>query len=115
LSEERWKFALEGASQGVWDWDARKKGLFFSDAWKAIVGHASHEVGSGLKEWLRRIHPDEPAARQAQALRPYPRRTPLYVVEHRMRHKNGHDVWVLNSARWCGARRAAVPCAWSAP
>ena len=69
LSEERWKFALEGASQGVWDWDVRKKGLYFSDAWKAIVGHASHEVGTSLKEWLRRIHPDDLGVAKAKIVR----------------------------------------------
>jgi PAS domain S-box-containing protein len=99
LSEERLKFALEGASQGVWDWDARKKGVYFSDAWKAIVGHASHEVGTSLKEWLRRIHPDDVAAAKAKLFAHIRGATPLYVAEHRMRHKAGHDIWVLNSGK----------------
>jgi len=98
-SEERWKFALEGASQAVWDWDARKKGLFFSDAWKAIVGHAGHEVGSGLREWLRRIHPEDLSHAKAKLFAHLRGTTPLYVAEHRMRHKSGHDVWVLNSGK----------------
>lgn len=99
LSEERWKFALEGASQGVWDWDVRKKGIYFSDAWKAIVGHASHEVGTSLKEWLRRIHPDDLGVAKAKLFAHIRGATPLYVAEHRMRHKDGHDVWVLNSGK----------------
>ncbi len=98
-SEERWKFALEGASQGVWDWDARKKGLFYSDAWKAIVGHAGHEIGSGVKEWLRRIHPEDLALAKAKLFAHLRGKTPLYVAEHRMRHKSGHHVWVLNSGK----------------
>jgi PAS domain S-box-containing protein len=85
-------------SQGVWDW-TRAEGLFFSDAWKAIVGHASHEVGTHLKEWLSRIHPDDLADAKAKLIAHLRGDTPLYVVEHRMRHKNGHDVWVLNSGR----------------
>ncbi|HMC14160.1 MAG TPA: ATP-binding protein [Albitalea sp.] len=99
LSEERCKLALEGASQGVWDWDARKKGVYYSDAWKAIVGHASHEIGSSLKEWLRRIHPDDLSIAKAKLFAHIRGATPLYVAEHRMRHKAGHDVWVLNSGK----------------
>jgi len=97
--EERWKLALESGGQGVWDWDARKKGLYFSDAWKAIVGHAGHEVGNSLKEWLTRIHPDDLPGAKAKLFAHMRGATPLYVAEHRMRHKNGHDVWVLNSGK----------------
>ena len=97
--EERWKLALESGGQGVWDWDARKKGLYFSDAWKAIVGHASHEVGNSLKEWLTRIHPEDLPGAKAKLFAHMRGATPLYVAEHRMRHKNGHDVWVLNSGK----------------
>ena len=98
-SEERWKFALEGGGQGVWDWDGRKKGLYFSDAWKAIVGHAGAELGSGLDEWLKRVHPDDLVAARAQLLAHMRGETPLYIAEHRMRHKDGHDVWVLNRGK----------------
>ena len=97
--EERWKLALETGGQGVWDWDARKKSLYFSDAWKAIVGHDSHEVGNGLNEWLKRIHPDDLPMAKAKLFAHMRGATPLYVAEHRMRHKNGHDVWVLNSGK----------------
>jgi PAS domain S-box-containing protein len=98
-SEERWKFALEGTSQAVWDWDVRSKGLFFSDAWKAIVGQPGHEIGGSLREWLRRIHPEDFAATKASLFAHIRGSTPLHMMEHRMRHKAGHDVWVLNSGK----------------
>jgi PAS domain S-box-containing protein len=99
LAEERWRLAVEGGGQGVWDWDAGKRGLYFSDAWKAIIGHAGHEIGTHLKEWLSRIHPDDLRDAKAKLIAHLRGETPVYVVEHRMRHKNGHDVWVLNSGR----------------
>ncbi|HJW11284.1 MAG TPA: ATP-binding protein, partial [Albitalea sp.] len=98
-SEERWKFALEGGGQGVWDWDGRKKGLYFSDAWKAIVGHAPAEVGSGLDEWLKRVHPDDLSAAKSLLFAHMRGETPLYIAEHRMRHRDGHNVWVLNRGK----------------
>lgn len=98
-NEERWRLAVEGGGQGVWDWDAEKRGLYFSDAWKAIVGHAGNEVGSQVKEWLCRVHPDDLPHAKAKLAAHLRGETPVYAVEHRMRHKHGHDVWVLNSGK----------------
>lgn len=98
-NEERWRLAVEGGGQGVWDWDAEKRGLYFSDAWKAIVGHAGNEVGSQVKEWLCRVHPEDLPQAKSKLAAHLRGETPVYAVEHRMRHKHGHDVWVLNSGK----------------
>ncbi len=98
-SDERWRLAVESGDQGVWDWDADEGGLYFSDAWKSLLGYSRHEVGSHVREWLSRIHPED--LPQAKALLAAHLRgdTPLYVAEHRMRHKDGRDIWVLNSGK----------------
>lgn len=98
-SDERWRLALEGGGQGVWDWDSDKHGLYFSDAWKAIVGHSGNEVGTQVKEWLCRIHPDDLPHAKAKLAAHLRGESPVYAVEHRMRHKHGHDVWVLNTGK----------------
>jgi len=103
--DERWRLALEGGGQGLWDWDSEKHGLYFSDAWKAIVGHGGSEVGTQVREWLCRIHPDDLPHAKAKLAAHLRGETPVYAVEHRMRHKHGHDVWVLNSGKV--VRRAA--------
>jgi PAS domain S-box-containing protein len=98
-AEERWRLAVESGGQGVWDWDARKKGLYFSEAWKAIIGYDGHEIGTQLREWLSRIHPDDLGPAKAKLVAHLRGETPLYTAEHRMRHKHGHDVWVRNSGK----------------
>ncbi len=35
-SEERWKFAIEGAGEGVWDWDLQTNHVFRSARWHQI-------------------------------------------------------------------------------
>src|SRR5699024_1975544 len=37
--EERWKFALEGAGQGVWDWDIEHGRLSYSRLYAAMLGY----------------------------------------------------------------------------
>jgi PAS domain-containing protein len=39
-SETRWQFALEGAEEGVWDWNVETNKVFFSRQWKAMLGYA---------------------------------------------------------------------------
>ena len=36
-TEERWRFALEGGNQGVWDWDVQTGDIFFSDSYKKTL------------------------------------------------------------------------------
>src|SRR5207344_3362194 len=87
VSEERWKFALEGSRQGVWDWDARDASLFYSDAWKAILGHAPHEIGNSYSEWSDRVHADDTeTSRQLLAMH-LRGESPLFALEYRMKHR----------------------------
>ncbi|BAH76679.1 GAF domain-containing protein [Solidesulfovibrio magneticus] len=38
-SELRWKFALEGSGDGIWDWDIAKNTLFFSHGCNLMLGY----------------------------------------------------------------------------
>ncbi|MGA8864098.1 MAG: GAF domain-containing protein, partial [Gallionella sp.] len=42
-SEQRWKFALEGAGDGVWDWNPKTDEALFSKRYEEMVGYAEHE------------------------------------------------------------------------
>ena len=56
---ERWQFALEGADDGVWDWNAKTNIVFFSKKWKSMFGYEEHEIGNSLEEWDKRIYPED--------------------------------------------------------
>src|SRR6478736_7835259 len=38
-SEQRWQFALDGSSNGVWDWNLLTNEVFYSHKWKNIIGY----------------------------------------------------------------------------
>lgn len=38
-NEQRWKAVLEGAHQGVWDWNARTSKIYFSPIWNSCPCH----------------------------------------------------------------------------
>jgi PAS domain S-box-containing protein len=94
-SEYRWKFALEGAGDGLWDWDMQAGRTYYSEAWKSMLGFEEGEIGSGPEEWADRLHPDDRAAATAALEAHLQGRTEVYAHEHRMRARDGSYRWIL--------------------
>ena len=58
-ADDRWQLAVQGANDGIWDWDAQTGKTYYSDRWKQILGYEPHEIGTSQKEWASRVHPDD--------------------------------------------------------
>lgn len=58
-AEERWRFALEGANQGVWDWNLKTHEVFYSKSYQALYGYEENELVGTIEQWKERIHPDD--------------------------------------------------------
>jgi diguanylate cyclase (GGDEF)-like protein/PAS domain S-box-containing protein len=95
-SEYRWKFALEGSGDGLWDWNLVDNTVFFSRRWKEMLGFAEDEIGNGLDEWEKRIHPDDRAETLATVQAYLDGKTPVYQSEHRVKCKDGSWKWILD-------------------
>lgn len=95
-SEYRWRFALEGSGDGVWDWDVINDTVFFSKRWKEMLGFAEHEIGNGFDEWESRIHPDDKIETLARVQACFDGKTPAYACEHRVCCKDGSWKWILD-------------------
>jgi PAS domain S-box-containing protein len=98
-SEERWQFALEGARDGVWDWNTRSNEVFFSRQWKAMLGYEEHEIGNTLDEWDKRVHPEDKAQCYADIERHFKGQAPFYENEHRVLCKDGAYKWILDRGK----------------
>jgi PAS domain S-box-containing protein len=95
-SEERWKFALEGAGEGVWDWNVASGETLFSKRILEVWGCTDECVAvHRQQEWMDRIHDDDKARVFAElqgCLDGGPR---TFTVEHRARREDGHWHWAL--------------------
>lgn len=94
-SERRYALAMEGAYDGLWEWDMKEDHLFVSGRWKTMLGHDESADFGHPADWMGRIHPvDLPEVEQAiQAhLEGGP---PQIHVEHRIRTRDGALLWVL--------------------
>ena len=94
-SEEFWKFALEGAGDGVWDWNPQTDEAHFSKRWKEMIGYAEDEFPNTGSAWIQHLHPDDRDRVLSNLQGYFAGKRLFYSVEFRMRCKNGSWKWIL--------------------
>lgn len=99
VSEQRWSFALESAHQGVWDYHVDANESYFSPMWKAMLGYGEAEIANVHQSWVDLLHPDDRALMIETLRRNTEGEIDGIECEFRMRHKNGHWVWILSRGR----------------
>ena len=97
-SAQRLELALKGADLGLWDWNLAADEMMVNDRQWQMLGYTPGEVALTPQFWHGAIHPDDQAAVQAAFGAHANSQTEAYKIEHRMRHKKGYWVWVLNHA-----------------
>ncbi|WP_075879024.1 PAS domain-containing hybrid sensor histidine kinase/response regulator [Vreelandella massiliensis] len=94
-SQERFTFAVEGAGDGVWDWDIPGNVVQYSRLYAEMLGYRPEEFYRTPDAWEKDVHPDDlPLAQERLDAYLQDRRT-SYEVELRIRCKNGRYKWVL--------------------
>ncbi len=93
--KERLEFALEASRLGTWDWDVRTGEMHLSDRSLEILGRLRGDPESGTIDRSRALcHPDDLAKAEAAVMRVVEGLESSYDQELRMRHCDGHWVWV---------------------
>jgi PAS domain S-box-containing protein len=96
LSEERLQLALQGAELGTWNWNVTTGEVIFSERWAEMIGYRLDEIVPSVKSWEQLVHPDDLPRVQEILTAHLDGKTEVYECEHRMHHKNGSWVWVLD-------------------
>jgi PAS domain S-box-containing protein len=97
--EERLHYALEGANDGLWDWDIRGRRAFHSPRYWAILGYTPEERVGTYDTWTQEMHPDDLAATLAPFQAMLSGAASGLSVEYRIRNKAGDWVWVLDRGK----------------
>jgi len=108
--EKQLWFALNEASDGLWDWDVRTGQVFFSPQLKRMLGYGPDEMAPTLETWSHNVHPQD-AERVMGLLDSHLQgRRVRYEAEYRLRRRNGEYLWVHDRGRVCerDARGAAT-------
>jgi len=98
-SEERWKFALEGSGDGVWDWDLETNQVFRSARWREIYGYDESDLESTPQAGRKLIHPDD-LEQAVKDIEDYLQgKTEVYHSEFRLKCKDGSWKWTLSRGK----------------
>lgn len=99
-SEERWRFALEGGGEGVWDWNIQTGETLYSRRWKEILcfyedeAQGSPDDQGSPDEWIDRVHPEDQPSAMASLQAHFDRKTAAADCEFRMLCHGGKWKWV---------------------
>ena len=91
---------IEGTHVGTWDWQIDTGVVEFNPRWAEIVGYTLPELQpTSIRTWQALAHPDDLALSSRLLQRHFDGELPAYECEARMRHKEGHWVWVLDRGK----------------
>jgi PAS domain S-box-containing protein len=99
VAEERWKLAIEGSNDAVWDWNMRTGFVFHDSNWAGILGYADDEIAPSREGWRLLVHPEDLADCEAAMQQHIESKSSYYQFEYRMRAKTGEWRWILDRGK----------------
>ena len=96
LSEERYRLAVDGVNDGIWDWDHENKVIFISSRCRTILGYSENELPNKLEAWVKIVHSDD-REKFLKAVESYiaGKSKKHFQMELRFKTKTGDYKWVL--------------------
>lgn len=92
-SEERWKFALEGGNQAVWDWNLEDNTVFNSKKLNELFAYPPHRHFSIL-DWHRNIHPKDYPEVIKKFKKHFNQENDFFEAEYRLKKQDGNYLWI---------------------
>lgn len=94
-SRERLEMALTGSRQVLWDYDVSRGQIACDWRWGPILGYPPRQRIHDLAAWQAIVHPDDLALVLSAMEAHVEGDTESLYSEYRLRHKDGHWVWVV--------------------
>ena len=99
---QRWRLEsiIEGANPGTWEWNVVTGEAVINDTWAEIIGYKQQELKPVTSRiWKKFAHPNDLAKSNDLLKKHFAGELPGYDCDLRIRHKQGHWVWVRNRGR----------------
>lgn len=96
-SEERYRLTLQSTHAGTWEWKVKTGETIFNERWAEMIGYRLDDLMPvNIDTWLNLAHPDDLARSQQLLEQHFRGESTYYECEARMKHKEGHWVWILD-------------------
>ncbi len=106
LEESRLKLedVLIGANVGSLEWNIQTGKIRFNEVWAKNLGYTSNLIRIGVtlfgkNGWKKLTHPDDISYAEEMLERHFSGELPHHSVEVRMKHRNGHWVWIRQEGK----------------
>ena len=99
ISEERFKFALEASTAGVWDWNLASNTVFYSSQSMKILEQDSLDIFDNPERWDEIVHRDDLEKYYADIHEHFENKTPFYENCHRVLTSSGKYKWILDRGK----------------
>lgn len=95
ISEERYKLAIEGANDAIWEWDIEKNIFFASDKWNVLT-ECTFNKNDSFKIILQKLSPSKIHKILLNNLNDHlSGKTHFYKCDFKLRTKNGKEKWLF--------------------
>ena len=99
ISEERFKFALEASTAGVWDWNLTTNAVFYSSQSMKILEQDSLDIFDNPERWDEIVHSDDLKKYYSDIQEHFENKTPFYENYHRVLTSSGKYKWILDRGK----------------
>ncbi len=98
-SEERFRLAVEGTRDGLWDWDLLTNQAYHSDRFATMLGYQPDELPYTNAAWRDLLHPDDKEVALQRVQDYLNGKTGVYESTFRLRAKDGSYRWVTGRGK----------------
>jgi PAS domain S-box-containing protein len=98
--KERLANIIEGTDAGTWEWNVQTGDTIFNERWAEFIGYSLDELSpTTIDTWMEFAHTDDLEKCKQELDRHFRGETNLYECEHRMKHKDGSWIWILDRGK----------------
>ncbi|MDI6601861.1 MAG: EAL domain-containing protein [Thermoanaerobacteraceae bacterium] len=97
--EERYRLAVDGANDCIWDWDIKNGSIYLFSRTKRLLGYEEEELEDRFDVWKSLLHPDDVDRVMGEIDRHLKGLTLYYETEYRLRAKDGTYKWILSRGK----------------
>lgn len=89
---------IDALHAGTWDWNVQTGSLKVNARWAEIIGYTLEELEPiSILTWPKFAHPEDFKKSNVELRKLFSKQIDVYSFEARMKHKDGHWVWILDT------------------
>ena len=99
MERNRLQLILDATRLGTWEWNPQTGVTIFNKRWANMFGWEVNELEANVESWSSRLHPEDYDGAWRAIKDHLDGITPFYESTHRIRHREGHWVYVLDRGK----------------